>query len=100
VITRNAGFRPEGCVTVDSLQVALEVAKDDPEAFVFGGGEIFREALPLVNRIYMTKVHCTLPGDTFFPELIASEWMETGREDFKADEKNEYDYSFITLVRR
>jgi dihydrofolate reductase len=100
VITRNAGFRPEGCVTVDSLQAALVVAKDDPEAFVFGGGEIFREALPLVNRIHLTKVHCTLPGDTFFPELIASEWQETGREDFKADEKNEYDYSFITLQRK
>ena len=47
----------------------------------------------------MTKVHCTIKGDTFFPEINLNEWKETSREDFKADEKNEYDYSFVTLER-
>ena len=100
IITRNADYRPEGCQTVDSLNAALEMAKADPEVFVFGGGEIFREALPLVNKIYMTKVHCSIAGDTHFPSLNPVEWVEVENLSFKADEKNEFDYSFITLERR
>ena len=100
IITRNGSYAPEGCVVVNSLAAALELAKEDSEAFVFGGGEIFREALPLVNKIYLTKVHCVIDGDTHFPELTSSEWIELDREEFKADEKNEYDYSFITLQRK
>ncbi|MEY4593834.1 MAG: hypothetical protein RIQ47_244 [Bacteroidota bacterium] len=100
IITRNGSYAPEGCVVVNSLAAALELAKEDSEAFVFGGGEIFREALPLVNKIYLTKVHCVIDGDTHFPELTSSEWIELNREEFKADEKNEYDYSFVTLQRK
>jgi dihydrofolate reductase len=100
IITRNGSYAPEGCVVVNSLAAALELAKEDSEAFVFGGGEIFREALPLVNKIYLTKVHCVIDGDTHFPELTSSEWIELDREEFKADEKNEYDYSFVTLQRK
>jgi dihydrofolate reductase len=100
IITRNADYRPEGCQTVDSLKAAFELAKADPEVFVFGGGEIFRDALPLVHKIYMTKVHCTITGDTHFPQLNTDEWVEIENQSFKADEKNEFDYSFITLERR
>lgn len=100
IITRNGGYSHDGCVIAGSLQQALEIAAEDSEAFVFGGGEIFRDALPLVDRIYLTKVHCTIEGDTFFPALNPNEWKEVERQDFKADEKNEHDYSFVTLVRR
>ncbi|MFM2135151.1 MAG: hypothetical protein RL021_551 [Bacteroidota bacterium] len=100
IITRNGAYAPEGCVVVGSLKSALEVAKDDPEVFVFGGGEIFREALPLVDKIYMTIVHCTITGDTHFPALDPGEWNEVERQEFNSDEKNEYDYSFVTLKRK
>ena len=100
IITRNGAYAPEGCVVVNSLHAALALAKDDPEVFVFGGGEIFKEALPLVNKIYLTNVHCTLEGDTHFPELDFSQWDELERLEFKADEKNQYDYSFVTLQRK
>lgn len=100
IITRNDSYAPEGCVVVNSLAAALELAKDDPEVFVFGGGEIFREALPLVSKIYLTKVHCTIDGDTHFPKLDPSQWTELDREEFKQDEKNQYDFSFVTLERR
>jgi len=100
IITRNNAYAPEGCVVVNSLSEALFVAKDDPEVFVFGGGEIFREALPLVSKIYLTHVHCTIDGDTHFPELNLSEWIELDHREFKADEKNQFDYSFITLQRK
>lgn len=99
IITRNSSYAPEGCVVADSLPAALESAASDSEVFVFGGGEIFREALPLVKRIYLTHVHCQIEGDTHFPELNPTEWREVERQDFKSDEKNEYDYSFVTLDR-
>jgi dihydrofolate reductase len=100
IITRNKSYAPEGCLVVDSLQAALHVAAGDSEVFVFGGGEVFQESLPLVERIYLTRVHCVIDGDTYFPSLKASEWLEVDCQDFKADEKNEFDYSFVTLDRK
>ncbi|MBK6837214.1 MAG: dihydrofolate reductase [Bacteroidetes bacterium] len=99
VITRNSDFNAEGCILAGSLAEALKISKSDPEVFIFGGGEIFREALPLVSKIYMTKVHHSLEGDTYFPLLDPSHWKEIEKVEFKADEKNEYDYSFITLEK-
>jgi dihydrofolate reductase len=99
IITRNKNFKAEGCVIVSSLMEALEKAKGDNEAFIFGGGEIFREGLPMVNKIYMTRIHENIQGDTRFPELNPVEWKEISRQDFSADEKNDHDYSFIDMVR-
>src|SRR6185369_13625184 len=63
IITRNKNFKAEGCIVVASLNEALEKSKHDDQVFVFGGGEIFREALPLVRKIYMTRVHTRVEGD-------------------------------------
>jgi dihydrofolate reductase len=99
VVTRNKDYKAEGIVVVSSLKEALEKAKDDSEAFIFGGGEIFKEGLPMVNKIYMTKIHESFIGDTFFPDLNKGEWKETLREEHQPDEKNQYRYSFINLER-
>ncbi len=99
VITTDKNFKAEGGVVVQSLKEALTVSSSDDEIFIFGGGKIFKEAMPLVKKIYMTKVHSIIDGDTFFPVLDMKDWKETSREDFKADEKNQYDYSFVTLER-
>ncbi|MBP6335530.1 MAG: dihydrofolate reductase, partial [Bacteroidia bacterium] len=84
IITRNKNFIAEGCVIVTSLTEALELSKDDSEVFIFGGGEIFREALPLATKIYMTRVHTILEGDTHFPEITPFEWRIIHLEEFKA----------------
>ncbi|MCX6290952.1 MAG: dihydrofolate reductase [Bacteroidetes bacterium] len=99
VITGNKDFQAEGCVLVSSLKEALEISKEDSEVFIFGGGEVFREAMPLVSKIYMTRIHHHFDGDTRFPELKPGEWKEVLREDFQPDEKNNYQYSFINLER-
>jgi dihydrofolate reductase len=99
IITRNKGYKAEGCIVVSSLKEGIEASKTDVEPFIFGGGEVFREALPLVNKIYLTVIHETFDADTFFPELNVNEWKESAREDFQPDEKNKYSYSFITLER-
>jgi dihydrofolate reductase len=100
IITTDKNFAAEGGIVVHSMEEALQVSSPDPEIFIFGGGKIFKEALPLVDRIYLTLVHTQVEGDAHFPILNKDEWNEISREDFKADEKNQYDYSFITLEKK
>ncbi|HET9425216.1 MAG TPA: dihydrofolate reductase [Gemmatimonadaceae bacterium] len=102
VITRQPGFAPEGVQVVHSLEEALRLAAaaGEIEAFVGGGGEIFAQALHRADRMYLTRVHADIEGDTFFPEFDdVSEWRLTDAEHFDADEKNEYPFSFLTYDR-
>lgn len=102
VITRQSDFRPEGIVVVHSLADALRVAREagDDEAFVAGGAQIFEQALHGADRMYLTRIHADVEGDTFFPEFDdVSEWRLTDAEHFDADEKNQYPFSFLTYER-
>ena len=102
VITRQSEYKAEGSIVVDSVEAALEIAKNngDIEPFIIGGGQIYRIALEenLVDKIYLTKVHHSFEGDTFFPELDA-DWQEVNKIENKTDEKHSYDYDFITLKK-
>jgi dihydrofolate reductase len=89
-----------GCEVVNSVEAALKLCTGEQEVFIIGGAEIYKLALPLTNRIYLTIVHRSFEADAFFPPISLSEWQETEREDFEADEKNNIPYSFITLNRR
>lgn len=102
VITRQAGLPLEGCIVVPSLSDAMRAAavQAPDEAMIIGGAEIYRQALPLATRVYLTRVHAQIEGDASFTELNASEWRELKREDYPADERHCYAYSFIVLERR
>lgn len=102
VITRNRDWTAPGARTVKTLDEALQAAKetDARELFIIGGGEIFREALPLAGRIYMTRVHAQVDGDTFFPEIDQAEWELVSNQDHPADEKHAYAYSFQLWKRK
>lgn len=98
VLTRDRNYHHEGVTVVHSLEDAIHAAEDD-DIFVIGGAEVYKEALPLATQIFETRVHTTIEGDTFFdPDL--SHWLEDSSEIYKADDKNQYDYSFITYVRQ
>ena len=98
IITRQADFTAEGCLVAHSLTEALMMAQQlDSDIFVIGGAEIYKQAMFLADTIYLTEVHHTFEGDTFFPEIDSILWQETSREEHKADEKNPYDYAFVTL---
>ena len=99
VITRNRYYRSEGCTVLSSIDAALDYCRDRPEAIIMGGAELYRQILDRADRIYLTRVHAKVDGDTFFPAFDDSDWREVSREDFKADEKNEFDYSFVVLER-
>jgi dihydrofolate reductase len=98
IITRNADFKAEGCVVVSSLENALQKAEEAgaEKAFVIGGGEIYAQALPIADLMYLTHVHTTLEGDTFFPEFSTQDWQETARQSFEADEKHAYAFDIVT----
>ena len=102
VITRQSEYKAEGCVVVNSIEAALQIAKNngDIEPFIIGGGQIYRIALEkdLVDKIYLTKIHHSFEGDTSFPKLN-SDWKEVSKKENKADEKHKYNYDFITLER-
>lgn len=96
VITRNADFHAEGVTIVADVKAAVEKAKeaDVTEAFIIGGGEIYKESLPIADRIYLTRVHASFEGDAFFPEIDPKEWTLSSNKDFTMDEKHAYAYSF------
>jgi len=102
VVTRSQRFAPEGAKVVRSVEQALEIAAEDDEPFIGGGSQIYRIALArdLVHRIYLTRIHAEVEGDTFFPEFDLDDWELVSEEHHEADEKNEFDFSFLVYERR
>jgi dihydrofolate reductase len=98
VITRQH-IEIEGCEVVKSIDEAIAICKTEAEVFIVGGAEIYRQAMPRINRIYLTIVHHSFDADTFFPEIDYKEWQEIEKEDHGTDEKHQFSYSFITLER-
>ena len=100
IITRNKDYKVEGCITTNSLEHAIEIAKNDDNAFVVGGAKIYNKAINLVDELDICEVHRTFDADVFFPKIDNNIWQEIKRETFKSDEKNIYDYSFVKYKRR
>ena len=102
IITRNKRYKQEGCEVAYSIEKALEIAEKDDEIYIIGGAQIYKQAIEknLVERLDITIVHQEFDADVFFPEIDLNIWKEVSREDFKADEKNKYDYSFVTFIKR
>ena len=99
VISRNADYKAEGCEVVRSIEEALELTKHEDEVFITGGGTIYKELRDRADRLYLTIVHQNCVGDTVIPAVDPNKWKETSREEHKADEKNECDYTFINYER-
>ena len=102
VITRQPDWKREDTIIAENLNDALQIAAEThfKEAFVIGGGEIYKQAMAVADKIYITRVHATLEADTFFPVIDEKEWELVSNEDFKKDAKHQYDYSFQTWVRK
>lgn len=98
VITRDAGWQADGAERADSLEQALDLA-NAPQIIVFGGAQIYAQALPMADRIEWTEVHARPDGDTYFPDFDRSEWTETFRESHPADSQSPA-FDFVTLLRK
>ncbi len=102
VITRQADWEAVGVTVARDLQDALKKAAETncKEAFVIGGGEIYKWALSITDIIYLTRVHVQMEGDTFFPLINEADWELESTQDFSADEKHAYAYSFQKWKKR
>lgn len=98
IITRNPGFKAEGCEVVTSLEAALTLLNPDMENFIVGGEEIYRQALPLADRVYLTRIDHEFEGDRHFPEL-GQEWKLTDSQEGIVDDKNPFAHSFLIFNR-
>jgi dihydrofolate reductase len=99
VITRQSDFEAVGCDVVFTIEQALALCKDEEEAMIMGGASLYEQTLPLVDTLYLTRVHAQVDGDTWFPAWSERDWHLVSQEDHQADDKNEYDYSFLKFER-
>jgi dihydrofolate reductase len=85
VVTRNPSYVAAGATAVSSLAAALAAAREDTEVFVIGGAEVYRDALPLADRIYLTQLQADYAGDVYFPLLLPAQWRAGERERHNAE---------------
>lgn len=100
VVSRDPGFVAEGAQVARSLGRALELAGGVDEVFIAGGEAIYREALPIADRIYLTRVHACFEGDTRFPAFAADAWRVVVEERHEPDEKNASAHTFLVYERK
>ena len=102
VITRQKNYQPDGVVIADSLENALELAKtlETSEAFIIGGGEIYRQAQEIADKLYVTEVHTTIDGDTSFEILDPVAWKESERIVHETDERHKFKYEFVNYIKQ
>lgn len=97
IVTRDAGYRAQGCLTATSIDAAIAACGDDPEVFFVGGAELYAQVLPRADRLYLTEIQAEYPGDAWFPEFDRSAWREVDRQAHVSD--TGLAYHFVTLER-
>lgn len=100
IFTRNKDYKAEGCIVVNTLKEALKIAENDESPFIIGGGQVYKEAIELADRLDITEVHYNFDADVYFPEIDNNTWQEDTRIYFEADEKNKYNYSFVSYLKK
>jgi len=99
VISSNQNLANDNVIVVDSLISALEQCTDDSEVFIIGGGQIYQEAIKIADKLYLTQIEVVVDeGDTYFPDMF--DWKQNSHEKFLHDERNKYDMSFNTYIRK
>lgn len=95
VVSRQTSLSLPDAELVHSLEEAISLCSPDEETFIIGGAEIFKQALPLISCMYITRIHHQFEADTYLEGIDWNEWQEVSRDDREADEKNPYTYSFL-----
>ncbi len=99
VVTRDRGLKLDGCVVAHSFQEALMACEGDEKVFVVGGGDIYAQALPLADRLYITEIQKVVNGDTHFPELDIGQWQEASREVHRQEAPEPLVFHFVEYRR-
>lgn len=99
VLSVNPGFQAPGCLVAHSLEEAIRMCSGQDEVFIVGGGQTYKNAFPLANKMYLTWVDASPEADTYFPEFNPTEWQVISSEDFPADEQNDYKSTYTVYER-
>jgi dihydrofolate reductase len=99
IVTRQNNYVVPGAIVTHSIDEALEACRGDDEIFVIGGADLFRDTLPIADRIYLTVVDAEPEGDTFMPHFEMGEWREVSAASFPADERHAHAYRAVVLDR-
>lgn len=100
IVTRNVDYAVPGCIAVNSIDAALTVSYGDEEVFFVGGADLYRQALSIANRIYLTEIQRVFDGDAFFPEFDKTQWRETARERHRTEGDNGFEYHYAIYDRK
>lgn len=103
VVTRDPFFIASGVLVTHSISEALDLAREneESEAFIIGGGEIYKQSMDLADKIYLTEIGTIIgEGDAFFPEIDPYEWELVSEEPHEADDRNEFAYNFKTFIKK
>jgi len=99
IVTHQRDYRAEGCIVAHSLHEAIAKTDEQDEVFVIGGKQLYEQALPLADTLYITRIHQSIEGDTAFPIYNQQDWILSRNVDYSADEKNAYNLSFQVFER-
>jgi len=100
-VTRDEKYVPKfPCTIVNSLDAAVQLAKEDSTAFIIGGGEIYRQSMAFATHIELTRIHSSFEADTFFPDIDLEQWVLIKEEYHPKDERHEFDFTYQTFERR
>lgn len=100
IVTRNRNLKIEGCIVAHSLENAIAASSGDEETFVVGGAELYAQALPLADTLYITEIRHEVKGDAHFPEFDMNAWQEIARERHSQSEPQPLEYHFVTYRRK
>ena len=102
IITRQKDYQAPDCIVTNTMKEALDYAKeqDQEEVFIIGGGQVYKQSLPLVHKLYITEVHENFEGDTYFPEFDQRLWNEISRKHHPKDDKHQHEFDFVIYKRK
>lgn len=99
IITRQQDYKAEKALVVHSLDKALELAAEDPQPFIIGGGEIYQISMKHAQKIELTRVHGSFDADTFFPEIDPDQWRLVHSTEHPRDDRHDYSFTYLTYER-
>ena len=100
VITRNKDYIAKGAEIFSSIEDALSVVKNDPQPFIIGGGEIYRQSMALADRIELTRIHKEFDADTFFPNIPKTKWKLIKEKKLLTTKSDSVSYSYLTYIKK
>ncbi len=101
IISKNRSLViPENCLLANSIEDAISKVKNDDEAFIIGGADIYRQSLAVADKIYLTRIHHSFEGDAYFPEVDESKWQLVASDYREPDEKNQYAFTFLEYLKK